>query len=173
MVPVEKQKMEKRTKFFVQAGLIAALYSVLVIAGTFTPIGFINFGPIQLRISEALTVLPYFTPAAIPGLFVGCLISNLVGTVAGVMLPDIIFGSLATLAAAYASWLLRKRKWLVPLPPVIINAVVVGLLLTYVYGINAPLVVNMLTVGTGQAIACYGLGMVLLFTLEKRRSIFQ
>ena len=166
--------MKLNTKFIVHAGIIAALYSALVILGTFTPIGFINFGPIQLRISEALTVLPYFTPAAIPGLFVGCLISNLVGTAAGVaMLPDVIFGSLATLAAAYASWLLRKRKWLVPLPPVIINAVVVGLLLTYVYGINAPLIVNMLTVGAGQVIACYVLGMILLYSLDKRKKIFQ
>ena len=165
--------MKISTTFIVQAGIIAALYSVLVIAGTFTPIGFINFGPIQLRISEALTVLPYFTPAAIPGLFVGCLVSNFVGTVSGVaMLPDIIFGSLATLAAAYSSWLMRKHKWLVPLPPVIINAVVVGLMLTYVYGINAPLIVNMLTVGAGQTIACYGLGMILIFALDKRRGIF-
>ena len=165
--------MKIKTKFIVQAGIIAALYSALVIAGTFTPIGFINFGPVQLRISEALTILPYFTPAAIPGLFVGCLVSNLAGTAVGVMLPDIIFGSLATLAAAYISWLLRKKKWLVPLPPVLINAVVVGLLLTYVYGINAPLIINMLTVGAGQTIACYGLGMILLFTLDKRRKIFQ
>ena len=165
--------MKINTKFIVQASVIAALYSVLVIAGTFTPIGFINFGPIQLRISEALTVLPYFTPAAIPGLFIGCLVSNVVGTAVGVMLPDIIFGSLATLAAAYASWLLRKQKWLVPLPPIIINAVVVGLLLTYVYGINVPLIINMLTVGAGQAIACYGLGMILLLALDKRRKIFQ
>ena len=165
--------MKINTKFIVQASVIAALYSVLVIAGTFTPIGFINFGPIQLRLSEALTVLPYFTPAAIPGLFIGCLVSNIAGTVAGVaMLPDIIFGSLATLAAAYASWRLRKHKWLVPLPPVVINAVVVGLLLTYVYGLETPLWVNMLTVGAGQAVACYVLGMIILLAFDKRRSIF-
>lgn len=166
--------MKINTKFIVHAGIIAALYSALVILGTFTPIGFINFGPIQLRISEALTVLPFFTPAAIPGLFVGCLVSNLVGTVGGVaMLPDIIFGSLATLVAAYLSWLMRKRKWLVPLPPVIINAIVVGMLLTYVYGINAPLLVNILTVGVGQFIACYVFGMILLYALNKRKNIFQ
>lgn len=166
--------MKISTKFIVQAGIIAALYSALVIAGTFTPVGFINFGPIQLRISEALTVLPYFTPAAIPGLFVGCLVSNIVGAAAGVaMLPDIIFGSLATLAAAYASRLLRKHKWLVPLPPVIINAVVVGIMLTYVYGVNTPLLVNILSVGAGEAIACYGLGMVLLFAFDKRKKIFE
>lgn len=165
--------MKLRNKFIVQAGVIAALYSVLVILGTFTPIGFINFGPIQLRISEALTVLPYFTPAAIPGLFIGCLVSNIFGTAVGVMLPDIIFGSLATLAAASCSYLLRKRKWLVPLPPVVINAVVVGLLLTYVYGLSSPLMVNILTVGVGQIIACYGLGMGLLYVLDKRRKIFE
>ncbi len=165
--------MKLNTKFIVQAGLIAALYSVLVILATFTPIGFINFGPIQMRISEALTILPYFTPAAIPGLFIGCLVSNIFGTAVGVLLPDIIFGSLATLAAAFCSFFLRRYKWLVPLPPVIINAIVVGLLLTYVYGVPSPLIVNMLTVGAGQVIACYGFGMALLYLLDKRRRIFK
>jgi uncharacterized membrane protein len=163
------------TRFIAQAGIIAALYAALVIIVTLTPARYISFGNIQLRFSEALTTLPYFTLAAIPGLFAGCLISNVVGTVsgAGLGMLDIIFGSLATLAAAYCSYLLRRWKWLVPLPPVVINALIVGLLLTYAYGVKLPLAINILTVGAGQALACYGLGMPLLYALEKRRGIFQ
>lgn len=165
--------MKNKSKYVAQAGIIAALYAVLVILVTFTPLGNLMFGPVQFRVSEALSVLPYFTPAAIPGLFVGCIISNLVGMAFqyGIML-DVIFGSLATLVAAGCSYLLRKRKWLVPLPSVVINAIVVGLLLTYAYGVDLPLAVNILSVGAGQLVVCYGLGMPLLLLLEKRRGIF-
>jgi uncharacterized membrane protein len=164
----------KKTKFIAQAGIIAALYAVLVVLITFTPLGGLMFGPVQFRVSEALTVLPYFTPAAIPGLFVGCIVSNLAGMAfgGGLGMLDVVFGSLATLAAAGCTYLLRRRKWLAPLPPVVINAVVVGLLLTYAYNDNLPLIVNMLSVGAGQLVVCYGLGMPLLLLLEKRRSIF-
>lgn len=164
---------KKNTRFLVQAALIAALYSVLVLLATLTPYGVLNFGQVQFRISEALTVLPYFTPAAIPGLFVGCLVSNIIGSAAGVGfgLVDIVFGSLATLAAAGCSWLFRKWKWLVPLPPVVINAIVVGFILNY--ALKLPLLTSMLLVGAGQAVVCYVLGMPLLYALEKRRNIFQ
>ena len=111
-------------------------------------------------------VLPYFTGAAIPGLFVGCLIANIIG---GHGILDIIFGSLATLISAY---LVSKisNKYLVPLPPVIINALIVGMVLHLVLGF--PLYLTALMVGAGQLVACYGLGLPLLLILEKHRYIF-
>jgi len=141
--------------------MIGAIYVVLTLI--FAPI---SYGMIQVRISEALMVLPFFTPAAIPGLFVGCLIANIFG---GLGMPDIVFGSLATLLSAY---LVSKidNKYLVPLPPILINAIVIGLVLHYVLAL--PLFMTMLWVGLGQIIACYGLGLPLLLFLEKRRHIF-
>ncbi len=142
--------------------MIAAVYVVLTIV--FAPI---SYGMIQVRISEALMVLPYFTTAAIPGLFVGCLIANIFG---GLGMPDIVFGSLATLLSAY---IVSKidNKYLVPLPPIIINAYIVGFVLHYVLAL--PLYMTVLWVGIGQVIACYGLGLPLLLFLEKRRHIFE
>lgn len=161
------------TRSLVQAALIAALYTALTLLATLTPYGSLSYGPVQMRISEALTVLPYFTPAAIPGLFVGCIISNIVGVASGVSFGaiDIVLGSLATLAAAYASYRLRRNRWLVALPPVVINAVVVGLELTYFVPLM-PWWANILSVAAGQIAACYGLGTIVLLALEKRRSIF-
>jgi uncharacterized membrane protein len=166
--------MKIKTKFLVQAGIIAAVYVVvLTILTLIFPFGFINFGIIQMRASEALTVLPYFTPAAIPGLFIGCLISNVIGVATGAAgAIDIVVGSVATLLAAIASYKLRSNKWLVPLPPVLINAVFVGLELYY-FTPAIPWWNYVLLVGAGQTIACYILGMPLLFLLDKRRKIFQ
>ncbi len=158
-------------KFLTTAALIAALYTALTLFATLTPFGYLSFGPIQIRFSEALTILPAFTPAAIPGLFIGCLISNTVGVTMGMGagLLDVIFGSLATLTAAYLSYRLRNNKWLVPLPPVIINAVVIGALLGYMY--NLPYLLTMLQVGIGQVGACYIIGMSLYFVLDKNRNV--
>ncbi|KXG74365.1 QueT transporter family protein [Thermotalea metallivorans] len=146
----------KKTNFLVQAALIGAIYAVMTIA--FAPI---SYGQIQVRISEALTVLPAFTPAAIPGLFVGCIIANIYG---GNGMVDIVFGSLATLLAAFLSYKMPK-KWLVPLPPVIVNGIVVGFILNYLY--QLPLFITMAWVALGQMIACYVLGYPLLLGLEK------
>lgn len=155
----------KSTKFIIQAAIIAAIYAVLTIA--FAPI---SYGEIQVRISEALTILPYFTPAAVPGLFIGCIIANLLSPV-GIL--DVVFGSLASLIAAYLTYRAPK-KWLVPLPPVIVNGIIIGLLLKYAYGVPLPLVALMLYVTIGQTIACYGLGYPLLMVLEKYKGkIFQ
>lgn len=159
------------TRFITYASLIAALYTALTLIAVIIPgIGTISFGPIQIRFSEALTILPAFTPAAIPGLFIGCLISNIVGVSLGLGagILDIVFGSLATLLAAYLSYLLRSKKWLVPLPPVVINAVVIGAILSYV--LELPLFGTILSVGAGQVGACYILGMILYFILDKNRS---
>lgn len=150
----------KSILFMVQSAMIAAIYVVLTVL--FAPFG---FGQIQVRIAEALTILPYFTPAAIPGLFVGCVIGNILG---GAILPDIIFGSLATLIAAYFTYLLRKHsKFLAPLPPIIANTVVIPFVLYYAYGINLPIPFMMLTVGVGEIISCGVLGMILLSALKK------
>ncbi|MCM1037689.1 MAG: QueT transporter family protein [Ruminococcus sp.] len=152
----------------VQAAMIAALYVVLtLIANAF---GLANH-VIQVRISEALTILPYFTPAAIPGLFIGCLLSNIL---TGCIVPDIIFGSLATLIGALGTYALRKWKWCAPLTPILANILIVPLVLIYGYGllIDGASVIYCygyyaLTVGIGEIISCGVLGMILLFSLEK------
>jgi len=152
-----------KTRFLTHAAIIAALYAALTIL-----LAPISYGQMQVRVSEALTVLPFFTPAAIPGLFVGCLLANIYG---GNGLPDIVFGSLATLMAAFLSYKIQK-KYLVPLPPVIINAVVVGLILNYV--LKVPLLAAMGWVACGQTVACYGLGYPLILFMEKyRHKIFK
>ena len=118
----------KSVLFMAQAAMIAAIYVVLTIV--FAPF---SFGEVQVRIAEALPIFPVFTPAAIPGLFIGCLIGNILG---GALLPDIIFGSLATLIGALFTYLLRKRsKFLAPLPPILANIVVVPFVLRYAYGV--------------------------------------
>ncbi|MDD7511876.1 MAG: QueT transporter family protein [Peptostreptococcaceae bacterium] len=152
------------TKKIAIGALIAAVYAVLTIA-----IAPLSYGVMQLRISEAMTVLPAFTPVAIPGLFVGCVISNLLSPV-GIM--DILLGSLASLIAAYGSHLLRHNKWLVPLPPVVVNAFIVGPMLYFYYGVDVSLIGCILWVGAGQAVVCYGLGLPLMKLLEKYRHLF-
>ena len=105
----------KKVLLIVQAALIAAIYVVLTY---FISAFNLASGAIQVRISEALTILPVFTPAAIPGLFIGCLLSNLL---TGCMPLDVVFGSLATLIGACGTYALRKHKWLAPLPPIVAN----------------------------------------------------
>ncbi len=150
----------KKVLFLTQAAMIASIYVVLTML--FQPF---SFGEIQVRIAEALTILPVFTPAAIPGLFVGCLIGNVFG---GSILPDIIFGSLATLIGAFFTYLLRKQsKYLAPLPPILANTIIVPLVLRYAYGISLPIPFLMMTVGIGEVISCGVLGMIVYAALEK------
>lgn len=157
--------MSKKVLFLNQAAIIAALYIALLLA--FQPIG---FSVIQFRISEALTILPYFTPAAIPGLFVGCFLGNLV---AGAPPLDFVFGSLTTLVAATLSYRLRRYKFLVPVPPIVLNALVVPFILLYAYGVEEGIPFMMVTIGAGQIIACGLLGLLLLFALNShKRTIF-
>jgi uncharacterized membrane protein len=165
--------MKSKTKALVRGALIAALYCALTLLALVTPFGVLSFGPVQVRIAEGLCILPAFTPVAIPGLFVGCLISNIVGAAFGYGggLLDIVFGSLATLLSAYLAWALRRWQWLVPLPAVLINAVIVGIVL-YV-SVNAPLWLTVLSVGAGQALACYGLGMPLMALLRRHRGLLE
>ena len=160
-----ERKSGNNVKFIVKASLIAAIYVVLVMV--FAPISFSVF---QVRIAEALTILPFFTPAAIPGLFVGCLLGNIIG---GAIIWDIVFGSLATLCAAVISYKLRKKSWLVPVPPIIINTVVVGVILKYAYGLEGGLLFLMGTVFVGEIIAVYGIGMILLNALKPLRKYIE
>ncbi len=153
-----------KTKPLIQGAVIASIYVVLTFI--FAPI---SYGVMQIRISEALTILPYFTPVAIPGLFVGCLIANILGPYG---MLDMFFGSLATLMSALLSYRLRKTPLLVPLPPVIINGVLIGGLLHFGYGVPVSLIACILWVSLGQAISCYGLGYPLLNILRRYENFF-
>ncbi|MEG1548688.1 MAG: QueT transporter family protein [Clostridia bacterium] len=153
-----------KTKALAQSALIGALYALF----TFISLP-ISSGLIQLRVSEALCVLPYFTPYAVPGLFVGCIIANII---AGGALYDVIFGSLATLLAAAFTrlmWRCGVSRYLAPLPAVIINALVVGEILVLVYGEAMPYWTCVLYVGVGQTLACFGLGLPLMAVLERHK----
>ena len=154
----------KGTLFMVQAAAIAAVYVVLT-----TGFAAFSFGEVQVRISEALTILPVFTLAAIPGLFVGCIISNFLG---GAILMDVILGSIATLIGAVFTYKLRNSsKWLAPVPPIVANALIVPFTLYYGYGVNLPIPFMMLTVGIGEVISCGVLGMILYGALSKYRHV--
>lgn len=150
----------KKILFLTQAAMIAALYVVLTfIANAFG----LASGAIQVRLSEALAVLPFFTSAAIPGLYVGCLLANFL---TGCCALDIFAGSLATLLGALAAYALRKRKWLVPLPNIIANALIVPFVLIHGYGVSDAWWYLFLTVGAGEIISCGILGMGLLLVLR-------
>lgn len=143
-----------------QAALIAALYVVLTMV--FAPF---SFREMQVRVSEALTILPAFTPAAVPGLFIGCLLANLLG---GAAVPDVIFGSLATLIGAFFTWKLRnKHPFLAPVPPILSNMLIIPFVLRYAYGVPMAIPFMMLTVGFGEVLSCGVLGMLLYYALKK------
>jgi len=140
------------------SGMIAALYAALTVA--LSPL---SFGPIQFRVAEALTLLPFFMPEAIPGLFIGCFLSNIAG---GFGLIDIVIGSAATLAAA---WLTYKMPniWLAAVPPVVINAIAVGIYLGLIT--ETPVIFS---IGISQAVICFGIGIPLCMLLASRTDIF-
>ena len=154
----------KNVAFMTQAAMIAAIYVVLTYV--FAPF---SFGEVQIRIAEALTILPVFTPAAIPGLFVGCIVGNILG---GAILPDIIFGSIATLIGAFFTYQLRnKNRFLAQLPPIIANTVIVPFVLRYGYGVALPIPFMMLTVGVGEVVGCGVLGLVLYTALNRYKNV--
>lgn len=153
-----------RTVAITQAAIIAALYIVLTFLAN--ALGLANYA-VQVRFSESLCILPYFTKAAIPGLFIGCLLSNIM---TGCALPDIIFGSLATLIGGIVTYLFRRHKWAAPIGPIIANALIIPFVLLYAYGIQ-PLWFSFFTVTVGEIISCGLLGMVLLKSLERYRNV--
>lgn len=163
---------DRKVVTIVQAAMVAAIYVVL----TFL-VNTLNLasGAIQVRISEALTILPYFTPAAIPGLFTGCLLANLL---TGAPVYDVVFGSLATLLGAIGTYLLRKHRFLCTLSPVIANVLIIPFVLRYAYGLvmefgghDYSIPFYMLTVGVGEIICCCVLGTILLHALERVRYV--
>lgn len=158
---------ENKVLFMAQAAMIAAIYVVLCI--TFAPI---SYGAIQARVAEALTILPYFTPAAIPGLFIGCFTANLIG---GSIMLDVVCGSIATLIGAVGTWMLRRKsRFLAPIPPILANTLIVPFVLRYGYGEPLPIPFLMGTVGIGEIAVCGVMGLILLAVLEKyRRFIFR
>ena len=158
--------MHRNHKNLTRAAIIAALYAVLTHMQNLLLPGSASWA-IQCRLSEALCVLAFFTPAAIPGLFIGCLLSNLL---TGCAILDIIFGSIATLLGAMGTRLLRRHTWLTPLPPIVANTLIVPFVLAYVYRFEGSLMYFMITVGIGEIISCGVLGMALMHILQKYAS---
>ncbi len=149
-----------------RAGVNGALYAALTLLAY--PI---SFGAVQLRLSEVLTVLPLFFPEAVPGLFIGCVAANLLSPNIAVL--DVLFGSLATLIAAFLTRRLRNRHpFIALLPPVLLNAVIVGAVITLSVGSSEDtgvglFAVNCAAVGLGEALSCLGLGLPLVYALRR------
>ena len=154
---------DSKTIFLTQAAAIAAVYIVLTVLAASVNLA---SGAIQVRFSEALTILPFFSGAAVPGLAIGCLLSNIL---TGCALPDIIFGTLATLLGAIGTRCLRGNRWLCSLPPVIANTLIIPFVLTYAYQIPGGIPFLMLTVGAGEVLSCVVLGEILLSALQRVR----
>ena len=152
-------------RLLTQGAVIAALYVALTLV--FAPI---SFGAMQVRVSEALTILPLFTPAAIPGLFLGCVLANLLGSA---VLLDVVFGSLATLIGAVGGWLLRKNRWLVPVPTIVSNTLIIPLVLRYGYGVDLPLWLSAVYILVGEILGCYVLGELFASVLMSRKGVFR
>lgn len=152
--------------YLTRAAAIAAVYVALTVI--FAPI---SFNAIQVRISEALTILPLFFPEAVPGLFVGCLIGNIIG---GGIPVDVVFGSLATLIGAVGTYLIGKRSfptWVGAIPPVLANTVIIPFVLYFGYGLKgttpAVILYYALTICIGEVIACGVGGVLLAYLLRK------
>lgn len=150
------------------AALVGSIYAAITIA-----LAPISYGQLQVRVSESLTLLPFFSSYSVWGLFAGCIIANIFG---GAGIIDVVFGSLATLVAAWLTYYIGKsnlkyKRLLAPMPPVVINAVVVGLILKIT--LNLPLVISMLWVGLGEFISCYVIGLMLLSVVEKNKKLME
>lgn len=158
-------KKEQTVRRMTTAAMIAAIYTVLTLI--FAPIG---FGPIQCRVAEALVILPYFTPAAIPGVTIGCFLGNLFG---GAVPMDVLFGTLASFLGALGTYALRRHRFLVSVPPIIANTLIIPWVLKLAYGAPDLLPYLMLTVGLGEIVAVGVFGTVLLVVLEKYPVIFR
>ena len=157
-----KKKNQQRVRFITLASTIAALYVVLtLISAAFG----LSSGAIQIRISESLCVLTFFTPAAIPGLTIGCLISNLL---TGANALDVVFGTLATLIGALGGYYLRQKQWLITIPTVVANTVIIPLVIVYGFGVtDMSLPFIAFTVCLGELISATLLGTALLKILKK------
>ncbi len=164
-------RTRKKTEFIITGALIAAAYAGLTYLSNVFGLA---YGPIQLRVSEVLTILPVFTPAAIPGLTVGCFLAN----IGSFNVADLVFGTLATLAAAILTYFLKDIKWkgvpyLAFFPPVIVNAVVIGFEIALFYlseGFTLwGFIISGIEVGLGQLIVCYAFGIPFYLVVKKYR----
>ena len=167
--------MKSKSAYWItRVALIAALYATLTYLAALANLA---YGEVQFRFSEALCVLAAFTPAAIPGLTLGCFLANVFSSMGWI---DMVFGTFATLLAALATWFLRRWKWLVPLPAVLFNALIIGAEIgvysfldgsaaePFSWGAFWPVFgLFALWVGAGQLAVCYGLGMPLYFAIDK------
>ena len=168
-------KMNKKTHYIAQAGMIAALYVVLTVLTNM--LGLAGTNAIQFRLSESLAILAFFTPAAIPGLFIGCFLAN---TVIAFNPIDMVIGSLATLAAAVWTYGFSRRsitkpvaKWLAPWPAILINAAIIPFVIRYAYGVPEYIHILAIFVFVGQLVVCAGIGYPLLFAIKPHaRRIF-
>ena len=147
-----QNQRSKRILFLCRGALVAALYVVLTFLAKFLGL---DSGPIQVRFSEMLCILPIFMPSSIWGITVGCFLSNIL---VGAHWLDILIGPIATLIGALGTYALRKIKWLAPLPAVLSNAIIIPFVLSYAYGAEEAIPLLMLTVGIGEVISVYGLG---------------
>ena len=152
----------KKVTFITHAAIIAALYVVLTLIAN--ALGLANFA-IQVRFSESLTILPLFTPAAIPGLYIGCLLSNIL---TGCIAWDILFGPIATLLGALGTYALRKKHPLLgTIPPIVANTLIVPFVLAFAYKFDGSIPYFMATVGVGEILSCGVLGYMVWLTLRK------
>ena len=159
-------KSRKKMKFITNAAIVAALYVILTYL---TSILGLASGAVQCRLSEALLVLPMFTPAAIPGLFVGCFLSNLL---TGGVIADVVFGSAATLIGAAGAYLLRKRKpYISTSVNVLANAITVPFVLKFAYALDEGIMYFVATVGLGEVISCSLLGTILYKAVKKHEKV--
>ena len=155
-IKMNKERSVVNVRYLARGAIIAALYATLTIA-----FSFLSYGQVQFRIAEGLTVLPFFMPEAVPGLFVGCLVSNFFSPLG---LPDIIFGSTATLIGAFLASKI-KTWWLVPLPTILSNTIIVGIELYFVF--KTPILLNMGYVAIGEIVCCCGIGYLLIGSINK------
>ena len=164
------RRVNSSTRYLTRGALIAALYVGLCYVST---IFGLSSGAIQFRVAEALCILPIFMPEAIPGLFIGCILSNIVS---GCVLWDIIFGSIATLIGAVGAYLLRnlptKFKWAATLPNLFSNMIIVPFVLMYAYGVEEGFFLLSLSVGIGEVV-CGAIGGTLLYYSVKDLRIFK
>ena len=159
------KNQDQKVRWITQGAVIAAAYVALTLV--FAPI---SFGPVQLRIAEALCIMPLFTPAAVPGLFIGCLLANIIG---GGIVVDVIFGSFATLIGAWAGYKLRHNRWLVPIPAILANTIIVPFVLYYGYGFTDTVIPLLaLQIFIGEVGGCFVLGELLATALLKRNISF-
>lgn len=150
-----------KTKALVFVGMVSAIYATLSLM---PGLSVLSFGPIQLRIAEALSALALLTPWAIPGLTIGCFLANLASPM---MAVDLTFGTLATLIAALLTYLLRKRPMVALLMPVIVNGIIIGATISFYTDAGFSLLMNMSLVAAGEAAACYVFGLPLYKILKK------